>query len=1352
MTMTAPYLSIVATSRNDNHGGNLNLRMQVFVNALLAQTERHKLPTELLLVDWNPPTDQPTLVQALTWPISHTYCSVRVIEVSPQIHSGYKHAERLPLYQMIGKNVGVRRARGQFVLCTNVDIVFSDALFAFLAKRALEPTTSYRSDRHDTGNELDATWPLDRMLDYCAQNLIRLNLRDASLNLATQQRHEIYPRNATEQTLGRPLLHTNGCGDFTLFSREDWFRLRGYPEWDIFSFHLDSLLLYMAHYAGLREVVLPPDHVHYHIEHCAGWTPEIHGAGTLERHLTQSKIERLDNGDLKALIHDMAIKRQPIMPNDDHWGLSQKSLPDHRVTRADWESTMAPSSVKDAPYLSLVVTTRNDDHGGNMVQRFQTFLDHLSEMADRHRLPMELLVVEWNPDPARPPLIEVMHWPASPWLPTRIVTVPPEVHAMHEHHDKFPLFQMIAKNAGIRRARGEFVLATNIDLVFSDELFAFLARKELDPGRIYRIDRHDIGATNVPVDLSWRERLDFCERNIIRVQAQHGTHAWGEAQPNGDPQKPHTNACGDFTLLSRDMWLKLKGYPEFHLWSIFIDGLLMHAAAAVCLQQVVLRDPCRIYHIEHDLGWAKTQAPIAVRPSLDYHKQYAPLCSGMLARRKPLDINSDTWGLSAMELRETTPTRPRTTTNNARDDKPSQPPFAHWIEALSAITHRLYYRDQSAESLQSLTDLVRHHDPTVIIELGTLSGLSLRTWLLATQTAHIHAVDLSFKPLLESSAFFPLDLSRVTRHEQDILTLDFPTLWTERDRVLLFVDAHDLPGVPIMDHVLRNALPRLPRGSVVVVDDLWHSPTRLTRNTARQYFDDVLLEKIDELQCFRGHYAPYHAGGSFMGFREVAPFLEFVNARGINLQFQQDGKHVWFEWDAVTHATRTSASLARNNAEWGVVDYNPLHMASRHPLVSRVLTTAEQLYQQGKTNEAAILLNDLLKKEPNPDACLALAICFARFGGLIEAHGLISAAGRLDGSNARIERLRRDLALRLGIDGTPKTGKKGVTLFATPKPFTGHEAIIQKNAIRSWARLTPRPEIILFGDELGIEEMAHEIGARHVPDVARNEFGTPLVDALFRSAARLAENDILAYVNADIILFDDFMTGIEKAATTHEEFLLVGKRWDLCVCEEIDFDAPDWSAPLLGAVARDGFLHAETGLDYFVHTKGLWVGMPPFALGRCAWDNWLMKWPVIMGKAAIDASEYITAVHQDHGYAHAGGRANAFNGLEPQRNRAMAGSVLGWTTDAPFCLNAAGQILRRQPLPASFNNPETKAARVRWLIVQAGKLMGTEHYELAAVKYEEATQLKPEHKHIKKLMDEALNKLNTDISNHNDTN
>ncbi|MDR2605399.1 MAG: hypothetical protein LBC55_08660, partial [Desulfovibrio sp.] len=213
---------------------------------------------------------------------------------------------------------------------------------------------------------------------------------------------------------------------------------------------------------------------------------------------------------------------------------------------------------------------------------------------------------------------------------------------------------------------------------------------------------------------------------------------------------------------------------------------------------------------------------------------------------------------------------------------------------LTAAERRLYFRDQTSASVQSLHDLAHAFRPTVIVELGTLTGLSLRVWLAAAPEAAVKAVDLSFNALRRYDAMFPLDWSRIETIQTDILKLDFTTLWKSEDRVLLFVDAHDTPEAPIMAHVLRNAVPHLPEGSLIVVDDLWYSPENVGKENAREIFRARVLPEIDELQLFDAHYAPYHAGGTFWGFREVVPLLRWINRHGTVLQFTPEAKHVAF--------------------------------------------------------------------------------------------------------------------------------------------------------------------------------------------------------------------------------------------------------------------------------------------------------------------------------------------------------------------------------------------------------------------------------------------------------------------------
>ena len=95
-----------------------------------------------------------------------------------------------------------------------------------------------------------------------------------------------------------------------------------------------------------------------------------------------------------------------------------------------------------------------------------------------------------------------------------------------------------------------------------------------------------------------------------------------------------------------------------------------------------------------------------------------------------------------------------------------------------------------------------------------------------------------------------------------------------------------------------------------------------------------------------------------------------------------------------------------------------------------------------------------------------------------------------------------------------------LTIFTIPKPFAGHIGVIQRNAIMSWLALIPACEIILFGDEPGIQEIAQEFGIVHVPEIRKTQYGTPFLDDVFNQAQQIAHHNVVCYCNADIIFFN----------------------------------------------------------------------------------------------------------------------------------------------------------------------------------------------------------------------------------------
>jgi hypothetical protein len=79
--------------------------------------------------------------------------------------------------------VGIRRARGEYIVCTNIDIIFSDELISFLAKKQLKPDKVYRSLRVDADENVPADQPVEEVLQYCRDNVIRVNLPKASFEI-----------------------------------------------------------------------------------------------------------------------------------------------------------------------------------------------------------------------------------------------------------------------------------------------------------------------------------------------------------------------------------------------------------------------------------------------------------------------------------------------------------------------------------------------------------------------------------------------------------------------------------------------------------------------------------------------------------------------------------------------------------------------------------------------------------------------------------------------------------------------------------------------------------------------------------------------------------------------------------------------------------------------------------------------------------------------------------------------------------------------------------------------------------------------------------------------------------------
>jgi hypothetical protein len=113
----------------------------------------------------------------------------------------------------------------------------------------------------------------------------------------------------------------------------------------------------------------------------------------------------------------------------------------------------------------------------------------------------------------------------------------------------------------------------------------------------------------------------------------------------------HTNACGDFTILSAEYWMKVTGNPEFPVRAMKLDGLLCYAAHYAGARETVLESPSRIYHLEHPARSDGALIALSNRSSENLKlqislSQYQTFIGQMRRLRRPIIFNDPSWGLA----------------------------------------------------------------------------------------------------------------------------------------------------------------------------------------------------------------------------------------------------------------------------------------------------------------------------------------------------------------------------------------------------------------------------------------------------------------------------------------------------------------------------------------------------------------------------------------------------------------------------------------------------------------------------------------------------------------------------------
>jgi hypothetical protein len=261
-------------------------------------------------------------------------------------------------------------------------------------------------------------------------------------------------------------------------------------------------------------------------------------------------------------------------------------------------------------------------------------------------------------------------------------------------------------------------------------------------------------------------------------------------------------------------------------------------------------------------------------------------------------------------------------------------------------------------------------------------------------------------------------------------------------------------------------------------------------------------------------------------------------------------------------------------------------------------------------------------------------------------------------------------------------------MFCFPKPWIPEFSEIQTAAVRSWTHLKPK-SITLLGFEQGTSENAKKLGVASASEqILCNSWGTPLVSDIFAKMQNLVPpNELICYVNADIVLAEDFastLSAVSRSKQRQNDWLMVGKRTDLSVPASSALQELTVEQIMALADSGAGKDHGWGGIDYFVFPSGLFQFVYPFALGKFVWDQWLLGNAYRRGCCTIDASMTIRAVHLNGDWylngAPQADREVVHKSQEALINRSFDNyrkNILEGTTHQT-CISEAGEIYVKQ--------------------------------------------------------------------------
>jgi hypothetical protein len=254
--------------------------------------------------------------------------------------------------------------------------------------------------------------------------------------------------------------------------------------------------------------------------------------------------------------------------------------------------------------ISVVITSKNDNYGGNLSHRAKHCLINFINQFD------EVIYVDWksNNTPLHQEIINDL--PQTGKFKSYIITKE-LIQKYSPQYLNYSIVEVLGRNIGIRRASNNWILVANIDGII--ERFDV---QKFNTNTLYTYPRRE-----VPIDVHLKFKNKLNDEFISYLRKHKYTFALQKHVcmfdiPIWDPGDIWSLvvACGDFQFAHKDVWYKIKGFEESLGGRGFADSNLMKKGK-IYTNIEKSPEPIDIYHLQHDN--TKNQTPEEILPIND---------------------------------------------------------------------------------------------------------------------------------------------------------------------------------------------------------------------------------------------------------------------------------------------------------------------------------------------------------------------------------------------------------------------------------------------------------------------------------------------------------------------------------------------------------------------------------------------------------------------------------------------------------------------------------------------------------------------------------------------------------------